>query len=292
MLTHYSILSAQIRPEIQEKISVGFLMIGEQGEVIFEYSPNKLGIAKKLLTPNSYLQLKDSLNNISSMYNKELRKNDMQSQNAIGFKTENKSTLNIDYISYLNKYSNNVLNFSTPKKIDLEFSPINFSKLFSKFIDEKYALRDELSPGMSYSLIDKLSLKYSAQLHNHFNVDKKINIEEMPSLLMPVKIDLIGVNEIPVFAHEVDFNRTFSLVKREFSELVMLRMAFLDQGKQPKGFVICNEPDKSESKHHEIWNHIRKNSDFEYVDCSEAELVMEYAVEHEVKPLFKESDIF
>ena len=201
MLTHYSILSAQIRPEIQEKISVGFLMIGEQGEVIFEYSPNKLGIAKKLLTPNSYLQLKDSLNNISSMYNKELRKNDMQSQNAIGFKTENKSTLNIDYISYLNKYSNNVLNFSTPKKIDLEISPINFSKLFSKFIDEKYALRDELSPGMSYSLIDKLSLKYSAQLHNHFNVDKKINIEEMPSLLMPVKIDLIGVNEIPVFAH-------------------------------------------------------------------------------------------
>ena len=92
MLTHYSILSAQIRPEIQEKISVGFLMIGEQGEVIFEYSPNKLGIAKKLLTPNSYLQLKDSLNNISSMYNKELRKNDIQSQNAIGFKTENKST--------------------------------------------------------------------------------------------------------------------------------------------------------------------------------------------------------
>lgn len=226
------------------------------------------------------------------MYNKELRKNDMQSQNAIGFKTENKSTLNIDYISYLNKYSNNVLNFSTPKKIDLEISPINFSKLFSKFIDEKYALRDELSPGMSYSLIDKLSLKYSAQLHNHFNVDKKINIEEMPSLLMPVKIDLIGVNEIPVFAHEVDFNRTFSLVKREFSELVMLRMAFLDQGKQPKGFVICNEPDKSESKHHEIWNYIRKNSDFEYVDCSEAELVMEYAVEHEVKPLFKELDIF
>lgn len=292
MISHYSILSAQIRPEIQEKISVGFLMIGEQGEIMFEYSPNKLGIAKKLLTPNSYLQLKDSLSNISSLYNKELRKTDKQLQNKISYKTENKSPLNIDYISYLNKYSNNVVNFSTPKKIDLEITSTTFFKLFSKYIDEKYSLGYELIPEISESLIDKLSSKYSAQLYNHFNVDKKINIEEMPSLLMPVKVDLIGVNEIPVFAHEVDFNRTFSVVKREFSELVMLRMAFLDQGKQPKGFVICNEPDKSEKKHHEIWNHIRKNSDFDYVDCSEAELVMEYAVKHEVKPLFNDSDIF
>ena len=65
MATYYSILSVQIRPEIQEKISLGFLLM-DDNTILFGYSKYKLSVARSLLSETAYKLLKDSLHNIVS----------------------------------------------------------------------------------------------------------------------------------------------------------------------------------------------------------------------------------
>src|SRR5260221_5995308 len=131
MSTHYSILSVQIRPEIQEKISIGFLLI-EGNTVFFDFSKNKLAAAKGLLPDSSFSLLKDSLKNIETT---ALKESSYSSQPAIHDSLK-KNTFSMDYLTYLSKYNNNVLSFSAPKKIDIPASNEVFNKLFNKFIDD------------------------------------------------------------------------------------------------------------------------------------------------------------
>src|SRR5665647_1055100 len=101
MATYYSILSVHIRPEIQEKISIGFLLM-DDNTILFDYSKNKLSIAKSLLTDTAYKLLKDSLHNIvaKATIENEIKNNPQQSisTNLIT------NTFNKEYILYLSKY--------------------------------------------------------------------------------------------------------------------------------------------------------------------------------------------
>jgi hypothetical protein len=57
-----------------------------------------------------------------------------------------------------------------------------------------------------------------------------------------------------------------------------------------KQFIIGYEPRRELKENHQIWNHIRQYPDFEYVDISEAEKIVEYAQVHEVTPLFPDKN--
>ena len=116
MKNYYSIIFASIRPEIEEKISIGLLFWNETKKY-FEYSNKKLSLSGNLFSDNSYILLKDSLTNI---------------EHTIDLKDK---SLDKDYIDYLSKYNQNVLKWTSPKIIDLDVNKDNFKKLFSKLID-------------------------------------------------------------------------------------------------------------------------------------------------------------
>ena len=64
MNTFYTILSVPIRPEIDEKLSVGLLLVSGN-DLYYHVSENKLNIVKKLVNINSYKIIQDSLKHIS-----------------------------------------------------------------------------------------------------------------------------------------------------------------------------------------------------------------------------------
>ena len=98
---------------------------------------------------------------------------------------------------------------------------------------------------------------------------------------MPIKIDLIGKNKIPVFARFFDFEKTPQYLKNDLFDLDYLQKAF----EQSKGFLVSSEPDKEQFHfQHIAWNHFRNSSTLEYIDSKEVERIREYAVEHGVKP--------
>ena len=89
----YSIIYADIRPGIKERLSLGILTI-EQNKVKVYYSQKKLGIVKLLYTPKEYKA-------ISSIVRKELRE-----------------LASVETLKYLTRYSNNLISFSPIQSID------------------------------------------------------------------------------------------------------------------------------------------------------------------------------
>jgi len=134
MVAKYTILSVLIRPEIQEKVSVGLLFF-DADRVFFGYSKHKLLAAKSLLSQPSFKILKDTLENIE-------KKIEGVGADYIGISSFraliNKKVEDIFYssnISYLSRYSNNVVAFTGPKEISLEINSENFKSLFKQYID-------------------------------------------------------------------------------------------------------------------------------------------------------------
>ena len=131
MRTHYSIISASIRPEIGERLAIGLLLLGKE-EIFFQFSKDKINILKGLIKDDAYKFFKESLKQITNVVDTENNKKSMLFTES-GFIN---STFSKGYLEYLSRYSNNLLNFTTPRIIDLPATKELFISLFRKYIDE------------------------------------------------------------------------------------------------------------------------------------------------------------
>lgn len=273
MQSHFSILSVSIRPEIQEQVAIGLILVGSDS-VYFRFSKNKLDVVKELLSIQAIKYLKDSLRQISFATDHENEK-----FKGLFSDSENiNKPFSFGYLEYLSRYSNNLLLFSSPKTIDLQSDDALFESMFKKYIDE-YAFVKNISETRTF---DNFRNKFFAEVQPFFNVEHEISSEDVPGLIMPIKVDLIGKNFIPVYAQAVDLERQNYHIQNDLAVLLMLNKAF----ENAKGFHISSEPNqKLFPRQHETWKGIRDWKDSEYVDLSEVQKIEDYAVEHGVKPL-------
>ena len=278
MAAHYSILSVLIRPEIQEKISVGFLLI-EGEDIFFGYSKNKLSISKALLSDNAYKSLKDALHNIQETANAQHLKDESLS---FGFGKEN--TFTKSYIEYLSRYNNNILSFTSPKEIEITATQDVFSALYRKFVDNSIITIKE----HFLNSIEKFKLERHEILARHFDIDREITHKEVDKLIVPVTVTFIGQNEKPTFIQSLDLEKRTDLLVNDISEILFLQKAFKESGSDSVAMAITNEPNKKEfPKQHDIWNQLRNTKDIKNYDVSEVEEVIQYAEKHGVKPYLK-----
>ena len=105
----YSIIYADIRPEIKERLSLGVLTI-EQDKVRVMYSQKKLGIVKQLYTPKEYKA-------ISSIVRHGLRE-----------------MTSVETLKYLTRYSNNLISFSPIQSIDKAQTNIDSEWLYKNYV--------------------------------------------------------------------------------------------------------------------------------------------------------------
>ena len=281
MATFYSILSASIRPEIQEKITIGLFLLDDK-EVFFKSSKNKLGSAKTLFSDDAYASLKDALKNIESTVKKQIR---IDKKHELGF--DKNKVLTNNYLEYLSRYNNNILTFSSPKEIELEANSSIFSNLFKNFIDSAEVLTDLKST----SEIETFITSNRQVLSKYFNIDQEITSKEIPNLIVPVKITLIGQNEVATFVQSLDMEKRIDLLSNNISEILFLQKAFSTSHEKSIAMAISHEPDKNLfPKQHAIWEQLRNTKDIKNYDISEAEQVIEYAEKHRVRPLLKNEE--
>ncbi|MBI4645077.1 MAG: hypothetical protein HY738_00415 [Bacteroidia bacterium] len=283
METYYSILSIPIRPEIQEKLSVGFLLISRD-KIFFNISKNKISLLKELMSDSAFKFLKESLRNIEQT---AINENDkLQKCNNLLF-SEVQSESNYfsqSYLEYISQYNNNLLTFSRPKVIEAPANEKTFKILFEKFVDEYAFIESQEKKKRS---IETFKIDYYPKLEPYFNIEREVTFNDIPNLLMPVKVDMMGKNEIEVFAQTVDFEKNPYYIQNDITNLLILKNA-IDRAKQ---FIISKEPNKNFSKQHDIWNNIKKSNLFQYVDLSEAELIEDYAKKNNVKPFVQETSV-
>jgi hypothetical protein len=279
MATYYSILSALIRPEIQEKITVGLLLIGDN-DIFFEYSKDKLNSAKSLLSESAYLSFKDALKNLEATVTAQQNTNKKHQ-----ISLEKKGPLSDSYIEYLSRYNNNILGFTSPKEIELEANASIFSNLYKKFIDDATKKDEEsLIPEAKSFIVNNRDI-----LAKHFNIDEEITFREVPNLIVPVTVSLIGQNEVATFVQSLNLEKRTDKLSNDISEILFLQKAFSTSQKESVAIAITQEPDKKLlPKQHEIWQQLRNTKDIINYDISEAQRVIEYAQKHDVRPFLKE----
>jgi len=274
MNTQYSILSAMIRPEIQEKISIGFLLMDEQN-VYFSYSKHKLAVAKSLMSENAYKLLKDALHAIQHTAAMEQKGNIP----TLGFDKHN--SFAPKYIHYLSSYNNNILSFTPPKVIEVEATQEVFNTLYKKYIDSSIT-KEKLQ---FEHVLDGFIEEKRTILSKHFNIDKEITMHEIPALIVPVTVTFIGQNEVPTFVQSLELTRRPDHIAKEIADILFLQKAFSSKPHSCKAMAIVNEPDKNVyPKQHSIWQQLNNINDIQTFDISEAEAVIDYAERHNVLP--------
>lgn len=278
MKAHYSIISAQTRPEVHERIIIGLLLIS-QIKPYFAISKNKLSIVRTLVAKPLFQFLHDTIRQISDAVEKE---NDYKqllfSSEEVDHKFSEK------YLEYLSRYSNNLVNVSAPVRLDMEIDESVFNMLFCKYVDQLGVAPQE----KAIRSVERIKESFYPEVTKYYNTDKTISKKELPGLPMAVNVDLIGKNKKPVFAQIIDFERPVYNIRQDVSAIQFLHDAYGEN--QSMAFLIGNEPDKSiYPNSHDAWSDLRQWKTASFVEIQEIEKLKKYAIEHNVTPLFAEN---
>lgn len=289
MSTYYSIIFVTLKPATMERLSIGLLLFDKQN-VYYKFSNSKLGVIKSLLGKDAHKSVSDTLKTIGF---KSYEDNSNISHTR-GFKLLKNVEVDISftntYVNYLSRYKNNLINYSEPKEIDIAVNDVNLLKLFKNYIgdiisEEKVSvLNEELDP------LRVFKQSFDLKVHNHFLEGRTITNIDVPNLLVPVQIDLVGRNGIDVFVQTIDTHSQPSTIIKDISTFYLLKETYRKNNQPIKDFLLSKEPPQNMKKQHDLWMNIRKSNEFNYVDLSEAQVIIDYAEEHDVKPFFREVD--
>ena len=274
MNTFLSILSVPVRPESEEKIALGiFLSDGENS--LFNYSGDKLSLLKDLIDEVQHKFIRNYLKAIERVTSKKEEANSQISIPDVPRLQE--LFINEPSFEYMSIYNRNMAVFSKPVKIDLPVNDEIFARLFEKYIDTI-----KVSTKKILNQVQRTKESFLPEVIAHFTGEKELTEKDFPGIVIPLKVDLSGKNETPVYAQFLDLERKLlTFIKNDYYDLKELKRV-IGNG---KGFLVTAEPDKELFiKQHNIWSNIRDANEFEIVDVSEVEMINKYAAEHEVRP--------
>lgn len=281
MKTLFSILYVVIGATLNERVSIGLIMFnGEQH--FFKYSAPKLQAIKGLIANESITILKTYF----KILEKEINNNSDTVDELFDVDVSLKANwINSSYMSYLSKYSNNLIQFSEAKTIDIPLNTSNFKRVFEKYVfqyDEVVEVDD------SISVYEKIKVKLYPNIVGKVNVDRTITPADFKNLIAPVEINFIGLNGAPVVGKAIDFEKQHYNLENDVTRFVALTKALeLDKHKNGKYFVLGREPHKNHNeRNHLMWEQIRDSDFLEFVDIEEVGIVEDYINKNNVVPYF------
>ena len=276
----YTIVYVTLNTALKERVSMGLLLC-KGNDVVFKYSPDKLLAIKGLINSESY--------NFCKIYLKSLE-NDINTNNETSDLFEGKTLkpqwITEGYTGYLANYSNNLIQFSEPRAIEINFDDNNFKRLFEKYI---YAYQQETHLLKQETIYDKVKTQLYPKISNRVNLKKSLNASHFHNLFAPIEVGFIGINGIPVVGQTIDFVKNHYHLENDVARYVSLTKAIdLEKNKKGKYFVVGNEPKKTDLKNHLLWSQIRDSNFLEFVEIDDVGVVESYIENNDVKPYFTE----
>ncbi len=281
MKTLFSILYVVIGATLNERVSIGLIMFNGERH-FFKYSAPKLQAIKGLIANESITILKTYF----KILEKEINNNSDTVDELFDVDVSLKANwINSSYMSYLSKYSNNLIQFSEAKTIDIPLNTSNFKRVFEKYVfqyDEVVEVDD------SISVYEKIKVKLYPNIVGKVNVDRTITPADFKNLIAPVEINFIGLNGAPVVGKAIDFEKQHYNLENDVTRFVALTKALeLDKHKNGKYFVLGREPHKNHNeRNHLMWEQIRDSDFLEFVDIEEVGIVEDYINKNNVVPYF------
>lgn len=280
MKTIYSILYVNLNTTLNERVSIGVL-VSNGSKNYFKFSSDKLSAFKGILNSERYGLVKSYLKSID----KEIVSDNIVDSDKLFIKRDFKNDwINESYLVYLSRYSNNIIQFSEPKTIDVDLNDNTFKRIFEKYIF-KFSENANVQPEFNVHSIVKKQL--FPKIQKRVNIEKTLTSDDFENLFAPIDIDFIGVNGIPVAGQTIDFEKSHYYLENDVTRFVSLTKAIeLEGDSRGKYFVLGREPQKRVNKNHLLWEHIRDTEFLEFVDISEVGIIEDYIQKNNVRPFF------
>lgn len=266
----YNLVSLVWHPNSSERLHVGLFMNDGQ-KVLFQYNPNRLEAASKLLQPDDLRLVKATLHDLKAAFASKKQTDTLHLASEWGE----------DKMSYLHRYSTNLIQIESTTAISLELNEANFKKLFEKYLgvdsSEKIASSIDLEKRISKIIRKKLKARTS--------IDLKLDSTILPGLMYPMAVPSIGMNEVPFVCEVVNFEKRVDSVTQKIGDMFNLQDAFgRNNMKGAKFFAVGNEPSKADKTAHQIWTNLRSTDWIDFVPEHEMDKVIDYAEAHDVQP--------
>jgi hypothetical protein len=240
---------------------------------VFKYSPAKLSAIKGLLDSESMIILKTYLKSLEKEIN-------TQTVAKVAWMTNS-------YISYLAKYSHNLLQFSEPKFMDILLSDLNFKRVFEKYV---FHYEDTTIPPLQPTVFEMVRTKLYPKIEGKVNINRTLTSFDIENLFAPVEVNFIGINGIPVAGQTVDFEKKHYYLENDITRFISLTKALELSGKKDgKYFILGKEPARNKTKkNHLLWELINDSDFLDFVDVDEVDIVESYVNLNQVTPFFKD----
>lgn len=190
------------------------------------------------------------------------------------------------YVHYLSRYSNNLIQFSEPKQIDIELDSNNFGMIFGKYV---YKDRPYVGWVPKEDRFEKVRSQLYPRINTRVNLDMSLDATHFENLFAPIQVNFIGINEVPVAGQAIDFGKKHYNLENDIARFVSLTKAIeLKDKLKGQYFVLGREPENKDPKNHVLWTQIRDSNFLEFVDIEDTDRVGEYLESHGVRPYFVE----
>ncbi len=273
MKTFYSILYCSIRPNQDERITIGLFM-ADGVQCYFAYAADKLSVIKDLLPDGGYQLIKSNLRAIEQLAAS------CQSDLLKGHKGQR--FLSESYLEYLSVYANNLLTFSKPVPLNVTLDENTFNKLFEKFVFTLPKQQQKEHDSVAYA-----KRRLVKSIGGRVNFDVELTENDVIGLIIPSKVAFIGRNDVKVVGEISDFGKALHVLKPQIGAHLFLVDTIRHHEKDAKFFFVGDEPSKKLKDHHDIWKSLKTYKPIQLVPTDEVQQIEEYVAEHEVSPYFE-----
>lgn len=272
MKTFYSLIKVSPNPSAGDLLTIG-IVVADQSGVFVKISDSKLKIAHSILSENAAL---------IDFFIKQIKSKETEANNIIKGNESllfvNNHLFNSDYFDYLNKYSNNLIQFTKPIALFDTISPDNIDKLFCLLVDSETQTISRVENNQELifdaKIEENLVAKVKSRVHTNICFDDKI----IPSLYFRFEMDCIGLNGVFTGAKSLYFNKSPQTIHTQVSDYITLitelEKKYIKEGDN-NFYLISDEPLRN-SKEHLLWEKVRSLKKIKLITSDEIDVVTEY----------------
>lgn len=251
----------------EEKFSVG-LFVNSNGTCYFKFDKVKINKLSSIFDISNSL-IKDTL--------EDIKQNVLMKSNIRDTLFESNTTIKEAYFSYLSRYCNNLISFSSPNELLMDsFNENLFNNLYNKLILFSLTKQEKIK---SYK--ERVKEQVKPKIQKHVSIDFNATSELFKDLIIPTKLDFIGKNSRYVSGEFIDFNIHPTTLKNNISHYIN----FSSSVKNLKSFIIGEEPTNKRTVNFDIWRALIETNKYQFVPFKEFEIVEEYFSSHDVTPM-------
>lgn len=259
-------ISVRLDNFTEDTITVALLAFNEQVK-FYEFSLEKLKIARSILGENSMVYLEGALKSLKNSFVEESKKKEL---------TFTDNLFSEKYIDYLSKYSRGLIRIGEPKGFAMELNEASFHRAFKSFVGADLG---KTSPKADASLRSNMREVLKNEAFKKVDVLYSVKPSLISGIYASHKVDFIGVNGSPYAGLAVDFTKdeaevdktilTFRSIANGIKEKA--KVIGMSEGKYELNF---NDPESIDNK--KLLDRVRKDSakGFDMVEFGKVNIVI------------------